>query len=138
MTLNASEKYIEEVAKRTGLKRWEDPSRENIPATKLDESYHLEFGSYVADTMTHCQVGLRQDVTLTFWKRGYKDPEEGRRQAMAIAEKFVVDVLKYKNYIGNDVKSVILNSITPTVLRSDNDNVTQVEISLTMGINLGF
>lgn len=135
--LNLAENYIAAAAESQKLKRWDDPNAENVPATKLDGSYHIRVGDFIAGTKSHSTLPITVEITLRFWKSGYKDPEKGRRDAISLAEDIVKVALKYKNYIGNDVKSVILNSIRPEAMRQDNDNVTVVEISFTIGLQLG-
>lgn len=135
--LNVAEAYLIAAAESQGLKLWEDPSKDNVPATKLDSFFHIEVGTFSGGTKTHEVQSLNVDITLTFWRAGHKDPLKGRRDALDIAEGISKVALKYKNHIGNDVKSVILNSITPSNFREDNDNVSKIEMSFTLGLYLG-
>lgn len=135
--LNIPERYIEAVALQHGLTRWEDPNTENIPVTKLNNVFHINVGTFNGDSKTNHTQPFTVDITLKFWKRGYRNPEESRRAAMDTAEKIAVTALKFNNYVGNDVKNVILNSITPQPMRADNDNITSVEMVFTVLIHLG-
>lgn len=135
--LNMAEAYIAAAAEANKLKRWEDPSSENVPNSRLDDVFHISVGPFNGGARSHAVQPITVEVMLTFWRRGFKDPEKGRRDAIDLAEKIAMTALKYKNHIGNDVKSVILNTIDPQVMREDNDNICRVQMSFTIGLSLG-
>ena len=115
----------------------------NIPATELDNSYHITLNAGPTTNDQGTWIETQQSVTLTIFKYGFNDPQDTRDELMETANCIRLDMINplnveaFKSANDSNIEAVQFVAITPSEIDASNDNVLQVEIELIVRLFFG-
>jgi len=111
---------------------WLDPAFDNIPATQIDKSYHIEIGAI--STSSNDQ-NLEDDipVTVRFWRKGYRSVTEAIDLALDDANCIRLSLVNYPSIAQTEnIRAVFPTGIETVGIGETNDNTVQVNLTLTL------
>lgn len=90
MSISLVKPYFRLKLGELGYTEWRDafPS-DNIPANLLDKSYHLRFGTCTEDQTNPTDVEVTQEINLSCFFKGFREPELAVDTAVVEAEKII-------------------------------------------------
>jgi len=125
-----------------GFQEWTESLEDigNIPATLLDNRYHIELGPTTSTEQIDQHIQEDQSVILTVFKRGFNRPTEARDSLMQTANCIRLDIIKplnvdaYKQANDGNIDKVVSLGLTPSEIDTTNDNTIKVEIGLNVAL----
>lgn len=102
---------------------------ENIPATILNNSYHLEVGPVVGGAIPHRTQEAEMPIVLRAFYKGYRSMNDARDDAITESETILCDILASSVRLGVTVKNIIFDSYQLLPLNESNDNSIILEMS---------
>jgi len=121
------------------LREWEDAFNiENIPATILDKSWHIEFGSMVYAATTHNSCfHFACPVLLQVMVAGNRSPKEAIDTGHKLADAILREACKATNRLTQvSIKNVLPESVNVRSFDPTNDNIVVLEVRLNCEIIL--
>lgn len=115
----------------TELKEWEDAFNvDNIPATILDKSWHLDFSPFSYNTGgAHTCLSFECPITLSVFFKGYRNPVEAVDMALLFADAILKECTKPVQRLNQPkIKNVLPGNISVRELSDSNDNAAVLEI----------
>lgn len=139
MSLSAARKYFVTKMKAAGFTEHNDPSdADNIPNTILHKTFKISVGAFTAKkALNQRDQEMDCPITVTFFMKGYATPALAIDSGMDQAELLCIEMLKAENRLGNPVKNVILNRITPEAFAATNNSIAMVTMEFSTLIIFG-
>lgn len=114
-----------------GYTQWADPYNLDIPNHLIDQVYHIETNNGVKITHNQLDLVYQIPVTVTVYKKGYRDVEQGYEAAITAHDAIikalcVASSAKTQTYI-KDVQPI---NFTLERLSESNDNIIKLSIYL--------
>lgn len=134
MILGTVRKYFADLA--AGLKfasHYDGFAIDNIPATKLERTYHVEAFSFVGAAQNQTVLDITAPVVVRLFFKGYKDVNQTILQATLAGEEYLEKVLASENRLTQQhIKNVILDQmvVEPYAASNDNSVVCRIEFSV--------
>jgi len=106
------------------FEEWEDAfAFDNIPRTKFDDIYHLEFGPASRDSEHQDNIHVEVPFTLRVFRRSFRPTKEGRDDAIVIADSIIDEFIKSTNrLLDSGLETVQFDTLTLDRLDDSNDN----------------
>lgn len=118
------------------LIEWRDSfNDENIPQTKIDQYYHIEFGD-LASVKDENSIMDSWIVTVHIWKRGFNNPIDAFDSIIDTGNCIRLKIIDSRATLTDNIHSVESNSIFSEPIDDSNDNT--IKISLEFNIKLIF
>ena len=118
------------------LIEWRDSfENENIPQSKIDNYYHIEFGS-LSSAPDGNSITDSWTMILTIWKRGFVSPVEAFDEILDTANCIRLKIIDPRATLTDNIHSIESNSISPEPIDESNDNT--IKVSLEFNIKLIF
>lgn len=113
------------------FKEWEDAFNiDNIPATIIDKSWHLQFQPFSYNTGgAHTCLSFECPITLSVFFKGYRNPVEAVDMALIYADAILKECTKPVQRLNQPkIKNVLPNNVSVRGLSDSNDNAAVLEI----------
>lgn len=131
--------YFRTVLDGLGLREWTTAfSSDNIPASILNQSYHLTLDPITGAGSNHQVHSFDAPVTLRVFLKGYRDESESVDAAIELGQDVMCAVLDSSTRLGANIKDIVPNSMQPIPLSSSNDNSIIIEFSFTAKLYITF
>ena len=128
MSLSLIKPYFRLKMTGLGYQEWADAfPDDNIPASLLDKSYHLTFGSCTEDQTNPQDVEVTQEVNLAVHYKGFRDPATAVDLAMVEVEKIIQALCSLVAAQDFGLKQIRFQSFTVEAMETETqDNVVKV------------
>jgi hypothetical protein len=122
-----------------GYIEWRDGfNTEDIPATLIDNSFHIESGEIAPTASSHQVYEFDCPVTIRVYLKGFLDPVSAIDDAYTAVEAIYSGLLLSSNRHGTTVQDVKPLSLKVSPLTLQNDNAVLVEINFNAKTFMGF
>lgn len=112
-------------------------AEDNIPSNILDHSYHLRVGRISGTTANQYDVESRMPVTISFFVKGYADPDAAIDSAIAEAEMVVTEIMRPSNRTNTDgIHNISFIGMDISPLAASNDNAILAAIEFDVRVVL--
>ena len=106
---------------------------DNIPASLLDRSYHIQLGTGLGDPLNQTDQRIEMDVTLRLFFKGFRNVSDALDSTIGVAETVIANCLKLDNR-GDRTKGVVnvqlgTLSVLPYADTNDNNIIYEVVFS---------
>lgn len=138
MSFEVVRPYFKTRCENVGLVEHDDAfNLDNIPDSILDDSFHVAFNSFLGVKSNQNDQEVSVPVTVVFYKKGFRYPNEGVDSALIKAEALIKEVQSPTNRLGTTIKNVttVDGNIEPISLA--NDNIIRVRIVFNVILVLG-
>lgn len=120
-----------------GYTEWTDGfNTENIPASIINESYHIETGTIIGGPANQRAHQFQFPVIMKVFLRGYNDPASAIDDALLRGDDILASVLAPTNRIAQaeDIKDISPGTISIEPLDATNDNSVVLTIEFNFNI----
>lgn len=132
MSIAAVKPYFEARCRAVGMKKHPDAfNEENIPSSTLDETFHVLLGSFSGVSLNQAHQVITAPVTVSFWLKGYRDPDACIDRAVQKADALIKETLKNSNRLGTIIKNVSFSTMSLSQQNATDDNVVKVTLDFT-------
>ncbi len=140
MSITEARSYFRDRAKSIDLKEWVDGfNRQNIPATVVHKSFHLETGegSGVKLNQNDQEITFKQTVHVLV--KGYRDAASAIDSAIKITEDLIKECVTAKNRLtqSEGIKNIVLEGFRFEAADQSNDNLVIASITFRVQTTLG-
>lgn len=110
-------------------------SRDNIPSSLLNESYHILTSSGVGGSINqnHQDVGVNVNLMVAY--KGFRHPSDAKEKALVEIDKILKEICNIKNRTSS-LLNVVFDGFDMVELDVTNDNVVMVEMNFTADVVL--
>jgi hypothetical protein len=137
MSMTAVRSYFKSRCLAVGMKEHDDGFNEdNVASTVLDNSFHILLGNFSGRKLNQSDQEMDCSVTVSFWVKGFRKPNEGIDKAVLKSEALLKETLKNSNRLGQSIKNISLGGVSFSALSDDNDNAVKCTMSFTALITL--
>jgi hypothetical protein len=129
MSFDSVRLYFKARCEAVGLVEHDDAfNADNIPDTVIDGSYHVSFNSFNGIKSNQNDQELSVPVTVEFYVKGFRYPNEGVDSALILAEALIKEVQKPVNRLGQVLKNISTSDGVIEPITLANDNIIRVRI----------
>lgn len=132
MSLTLARSYFRTRMNSLNFEEWQDAfNLDNIPETIKDKAYHIAANEIVINQTNNHEIDLDHNVTLTFWRKGFRYPSEAIDNALIDMDAIILDVLDPSNRLTGTggLRNILLTNSVLEEWSPSNDNGVKVTMN---------